>query len=134
MNTFSARLKKAMIDADMTQKELSEQTGLGKSSISQYLSEKNEPKPKTMKVIADVLDVSVEWLEGSIDEPSDDGWNLKNLPVEMAAKLMGKGKQFIRVGLQNGTLPFGYAVKVSGDRFSYYISPKKFTEYTGIEV
>lgn len=134
MNTFSARLKKAMIDADMTQKELSEQTGLGKSSISQYLSGKNEPKPKTMKVIADVLDVSVEWLEGSIDEPSDDGCNLKNLPVEMAAKLMGKGKQFIRVGLQNGTLPFGYAVKVSGDRFSYYISPKKFTEYTGIEV
>lgn len=134
MNTFSARLKKAMTDADMTQKQLSDETGLGKSSISQYLSGKNEPKGKTMILIANALDVPVEWLSGAIDEPSDDRQHLNRLSVEMAAKLMGVGKQFIRVGLQNGILPFGYAVKQSANKFTYYISPKKFTEYTGIEV
>jgi hypothetical protein len=38
------------------------------------------------------------------------------------------------VGLQDGVFPFGYAVKISGKRFSYYISPKKFSEYTGLAV
>lgn len=56
------------------------------------------------------------------------------LSVETTAKLMGVSKQFIRVGLQQKIFPFGYAVRISGNRFTYYISPKKFTEYTGTEV
>lgn len=133
MNTFSQRLKKAMDEQRVTQSDLSSITGLGKSSISQYLSGKNEPKVKTMTSIAEALNVSVDWLSGAIDEPSDDGFNhTNNLPVEQAARLMGVGKQFIRVGLQKGILPFGYAVKLSANRFTYYISPKKFTEHTGI--
>ena len=134
MNTFSARLKKAMTDADMTQKQLSDETGLGKSSISQYLSGKNEPKGKTMILISNALDVPVEWLSGAIDEPSDDRQYLKKLPVEVAAKLMGVGKQMVRQGLKNGTLPFGYAVLMPSGKYRYYISPKKFTECTGIEI
>jgi hypothetical protein len=46
---------------------------------------------------------------------------------------MNKSEQFIRVGLQRGILPFGYAVKTS-TKWSYYISPSKFTESTGISV
>ena len=135
MNIFSQRLKKAMDEQRVTQSDLSTLTGLGKSSISQYLSGKNEPKVKTMTLIADALNVSVDWLSGAVDEPSDDGsGHTNNLPVEQAARLMGVGKQFIRVGLQDGKFPFGYAIKITGNRFTYYISPKKFTEYTGIEV
>jgi hypothetical protein len=55
------------------------------------------------------------------------------LSVVDAAKLMGVTQQFIRMGLQQEKLPFGWAVKNSG-RWSYYISPEKFTEYTGIKV
>jgi hypothetical protein len=51
--------------------------------------------------------------------------------VEEAARLLGKSKQFVRVSLQSGRAPFGFAVKVTGDRFSYHISPKKFNEYMG---
>ena len=54
------------------------------------------------------------------------------LSVEDAARLMGVTGQFIRVGLQQGALPFGYAVKRK--RWSYYISPAKFTECTGIQI
>ena len=57
-----------------------------------------------------------------------------NLSIEKAAKLMGVSKQFIRVGLRNNVFPFGYAVKISGNKYTYYISAKKFTEFTGIAV
>jgi hypothetical protein len=56
---------------------------------------------------------------------------LKNVPVDMAAKMLGKSRQFIRVSLQRGIAPFGFAVKLSGERFSYHISPKKLEEYIG---
>ena len=36
----------------------------------------------------------------------------RNVPVNDAARIMGKSPQFIRVGLQRGILPFGVAFKV----------------------
>ena len=57
-----------------------------------------------------------------------------NITVIQAAELMGVSPQFVRVGLQKGVLPFGYAVKVSKDRYTYFISKQKFTENTGIAV
>jgi hypothetical protein len=57
-----------------------------------------------------------------------------SLSVGKAAELMGVTPQFIRIGLQNKQLPFGYAVQMSRNRFTYFISKSKFTEYTGIEV
>lgn len=135
MNVFAKKLKIAMEEQRITQSDLASMTGLGKSSISQYLSGKNEPKIKTVTTIASALNVSADWLTGAIDEPSTEiSGHLNNLKVEQAAKLMGVGKQMVRVGLQNGTFPFGYAVKMPSGKFRYYISPKKFAEHTGIEV
>ena len=53
------------------------------------------------------------------------------ITVKEAAKIMGKSNQFVRMGLQQKTLSFGAAVKMSGEKFSYYISPKKFYEFVG---
>lgn len=59
---------------------------------------------------------------------------MKNrLSVATVARLMNVSEQFIRMGLQKGILPFGYAVKMSS-QYTYFISPQKFTEYTGIQV
>ena len=55
------------------------------------------------------------------------------LSVIEAAKLMGVSDQFIRIGLQQEKLPFGYAVQTSKNRWTYYISPEKFYEETGIK-
>lgn len=57
-----------------------------------------------------------------------------NITIAEASKLMGVSRQFIRVGLQKGIFPFGYAVQVSADRFTYFISKQKFLEHTGISV
>jgi hypothetical protein len=55
-----------------------------------------------------------------------------NMSIDEAAELMGVSKQFVRVGLQKGIFPFGYAVQVSSERFTYFISRQKFMDYTGI--
>lgn len=55
----------------------------------------------------------------------------KNIPTSKAAKIMCKNEQFVREGLKRGTLPFGTVMTGENGRFSYYISPKLFYEYTG---
>ena len=56
-----------------------------------------------------------------------------SMTIAEASALMGVSRQFIRVGLQKGILPFGYAVQISADRFTYFISRQKFLEHTGIQ-
>lgn len=56
-----------------------------------------------------------------------------NLSVAEAARLMNKSQQFVRIGLQRNLLPFGVAIK-NGSKYNYYISAKKFMEYTGIAI
>lgn len=60
----------------------------------------------------------------------------RKLEVKEAAALMGVSAQYVRIGIRQGILPFGVAVKVTpdGNRYTYYISPIKFTEFTGIPV
>ena len=55
------------------------------------------------------------------------------LSVSKVAELMNVSEQFVRIGLQKGVLPFGYAVKMSS-QWTYFISTQKFTESTGIKV
>lgn len=131
--SFANNLKTAMEQRNMSQSELCALAGVGKSSISQYLSGKNIPKPAVMQKLADALETSVEYLKGGNVSPDVNamGQALKNVPVEQAAKLLGKSKQFVRVSLQRGIAPFGFAVKVSGDKWSYHISPRKLGEYMG---
>ena len=56
-----------------------------------------------------------------------------NMSVREAAKLMGKDPQYIRIAIQKGLVPFGFALKGTGSKFVYYISRKQFEEYTGIK-
>lgn len=58
---------------------------------------------------------------------------MSKITVKKAAELMQVSPQFVRVGIQRGQLPIGYAVK-NKSKWSYYISPEKFREVTGIEV
>ena len=57
----------------------------------------------------------------------------KSISVKEAAEAMGKCEQFVRIGLQRGLLPIGSAVKMSS-KWTYYISPELFYNYTGIRI
>lgn len=64
------RLKFAMIQARMRPIELSEKTGIPKSSISQYMSGYTKPNGERVYLISKVLGVSEAWLMG-FDVPMD---------------------------------------------------------------
>lgn len=55
------------------------------------------------------------------------------ITVAEAARIMGVSQQFVRVGMQRGTLPIGTAVKMSSV-WTYYISPKLFEAFTGMKM
>lgn len=50
---------------------------------------------------------------------------IETYSVEEAAVILGKTPQFVRLGLQQGTLPIGAAVRGSGGRYSYLIPKAK---------
>lgn len=60
---------------------------------------------------------------------------IKKILLQLAAELMGKNYNFIRIGLQRGILPIGSAIKTNEGkkygRYTYYISPALFMSYTG---
>lgn len=60
---------------------------------------------------------------------------IKKIPLQLAADLMGKNYNFLRIGLQRGVLPFGSAIKTHEEktfgRYTYYVSPRLFMDYTG---
>lgn len=55
------------------------------------------------------------------------------MSISETAKLMNVSEQFVRIGLQKGIFPWGYALKMSS-KWTYFISSVKFTEHTGIQV
>ncbi len=56
----------------------------------------------------------------------------RNVPISEIASAIKKDAQFIRVGLQNQTLDFGYAQKLpNSNEYSYYCPDKQVYEKTG---
>lgn len=130
--TFSEKLKNLMSELGLSQSKLSDLTGIGKSSISQYLSGKNEPSKERKKEIARTLGVQDDYFEQFEPAATVQHDGVVNVPVLLVAKLMGKSKEWVIQGLRDGVFQWGYAVKLTN--WSYFISSVKFTEYTGIEV
>lgn len=64
MSTIASRLKEAMRLRNMKQVDLVSLTGIGKSSISTYLSGDYVPKQRNIYKIAKALDVNEAWLMG----------------------------------------------------------------------
>lgn len=68
MNNFSSRLKEALKYRGMKAIELSNKTGIGKSSISDWMSGKYEAKQDKVFLLAKALGVDEAWLMG-LDVP-----------------------------------------------------------------
>ena len=128
--SFAKQLKKVMVEKEMNQTELAAKIGKGKSSVSQYLSGKNIPKEDVQEKIAEVLGCTVEYLNSDPVIEEDDSEVRGNVSVRECARRIGKSEEFVRLALQAGTAPFGFAVKKKSV-FNYHISPKKLAEYIG---
>ena len=62
--TTAKRIREAMSDMGISQQELANKTGIGKSSISHYVNGSNEPGNKSAFLLAQVLNVNPAWLMG----------------------------------------------------------------------
>lgn len=136
---FNEKLKQAMQQLGISQAQVVGMTGIGKSSISQYLSGKNVPSEERQKNIAVSLGLDAEYFNQK--EPvvakiaaSAVGDGIQKLDVAIAAKLMGMNHNTIRKGLQQGVFPWGYAIHTSENRWCYFINAASFAEIEKIVI
>lgn len=64
ISDFAERLRMALDFRNMKATELSELTGINKSTISQYLSKEYEPKRDRIELFSKILNVNEAWLTG----------------------------------------------------------------------
>lgn len=129
---FCELLSKAMKELDMSQADVCRLTGIGKSSMSQYISGQHVPSPQKQLEIAEALGLESDYFNQRLPIAKLDR-RKRNLKVDVAADLLGKSVPFVQNGLQDGRFPWGYAVYM-GKEWSYYISPVRFQQETGAEV
>ena len=56
----------------------------------------------------------------------------RNVPITEIAKAVGTDAHYVRIGIQQGILKFGVAMKMGdSNEFSYYCSDRKVWEETG---
>ena len=91
MDSTANGIKQALHLRDMRQANLVNLTGIGKSSISTYISGEYEPKQKNIYKIAKALDVSEAWLMG-LDVPMERKEPAIRINDELIAKIKNNPK------------------------------------------
>ena len=59
---------------------------------------------------------------------------ITRISTAATARIIDKSEDYIRFGLQQGRLPFGNAVQTGPKRWSYHVSPRLLSNYTGLTV
>lgn len=78
--SIASRINEALRIRGLKQADIVERTGIGKSSISTYLTGEYEPKQKNLYLIAKALDVNEAWLTG-LDAPMERQSQTGNTPT-----------------------------------------------------
>ena len=89
MATIAERITEALNIRNMKQADLVKATGIGKSSISTYISGEYEPKQKNIYKIAKALNVSEAWLMG-LEVPMNRLNNIVPLKKDHRVPLLGR--------------------------------------------
>ncbi len=132
---FKDKLKAVMKELNLNQAKLSAMTGIGRSSLSQYLSGKYTPTEERQEEIAAALGLSSDYFYEEVGVVKVNcNATIKRLLPDDAAKLMGIAGSSVRKGLQEGVFPWGYAIPTSENRWTYFINAKKFAEIEGIDL
>lgn len=88
---FSLRLLEAMKRRELTQNELSKETGITQAAISRYLGDKNQPRATELCLLSKSLGVTMDWLWGESEEKietlSEDYWKGKLRDAETRVKI-----------------------------------------------
>jgi transcriptional regulator with XRE-family HTH domain len=69
MSLHTDRLRNARERKGLTQRELAQLCGLGEQQIYRYETDRSEPTATHLKIVADTLEVSTDYLLGRTDDP-----------------------------------------------------------------
>ena len=119
MDTIARRLQMALDIRNMKQSDLVETNGIGKSSISTYLSGKYEPKQRNIYKMATALNINEAWLMG------------EDVPMERDEKSKPSNVEDFNdhyVAPIVGTIPAGYPALAFEDIEGYASIPYKDAE------
>ena len=58
----------------------------------------------------------------------------RKITPEQAGKALGMSAQAVRIQMQRGLIDIGQAIENEKGNYSYYISPKKLYEMTGVKL
>ena len=93
---FSVRLKELRKQAHLTQVELAKRLGIGQSSYADWERGKKKPTQENLVKIAQILDVSIDYLVGNSEEKSDELDNIELLCRMNSKGLTDKEKEIFR--------------------------------------
>ena len=137
---FSEKLKTAMTELHLNQRQVCGMTGKSKGSVSQYLSGKQIPSENVQRDIAVSLGLDQDYFTKDNSQtvvlPTKEVRNgvIPRLDVEKAARLLQMNHNTVRKGLQQGVFPWGYAIKTSENHWCYFINAKRFSEIEGVAI
>jgi transcriptional regulator with XRE-family HTH domain len=70
MSAFSKNLRKIRREKDLTQKQIAEKIGIAEALYQVYEHGKSSPGLEKLILLADCLNVSIDWLTGRTDNPN----------------------------------------------------------------
>lgn len=136
MMIFATKLKYILSEKEISQAELSRLTGIGKSSICQYLSGKNVPSKKRQREIASVMNLPENYFfkeDSKVSHLSHP--KIPRLTLTETAGIMGVSQRALALGIQQGLYPWAQALPGKNKkRYIYFINAIKFAEAQGIDL
>lgn len=128
--SFDKRLQEAMQKLHISQKQLVGLTGIGKSSINQYVHGVNEPSEERKAAIAEALGLDPDYFD--VEEPVTYPLNqIQRLTVHEAARYLHMNAETVRNGLKQGVFPWGYAIEMGSGKYVYFINALRFYQIEG---
>lgn len=91
MERFPEKLKQARKDAELSQDEFGAKIGVSRRSVTAYENGVSTPKPATIRKMAQVLDVTVEYLTNDETNDTEAGRTREDRMEEAREKFGSKG-------------------------------------------
>lgn len=96
MNNLGARLKKARENKRLTQQEVANHLGVSNGAISGYERNYRDPDTEILKKLADLYEVSLDWLHDRKEKESE-----YTLPEEVLLDVIKKAEAEYNVNLRD---------------------------------
>jgi len=124
---FKEKLRSVIQEHNWSQVYVAGVTDRTTATVSNWMTGKTEPSETTREDIALALGLPVDYFRDAPDT------GFRRLTVEQTARVLGTSKDTVRLGLQQGVFPWGYAVQTDSG-WTYIINGGRLEQIEGVKV